>query len=126
MGRGRQPAASQPAVTPPAAITIPDLSGMLVAAAVRQAADHHFRLALAGPYAPLTELQSSGRWVVSAQEPVGGSGRFAGDSVVIALTHQGGPDIRDREPRNPLPPRLSQRAPLPVDRVAHSGPAERG
>lgn len=115
MGRGRQSTRFEPADTPPDSITVPDLSGMLVSAAVRQAADHHFRLALAGPHPPLTELRSSGRWVVSAQDPVGGSGRFAGDSVVVALSHQGGPDGHDREPRNPLPQRLSDRAPLFAD-----------
>ena len=113
MGRGRQSTHAEPSIWPPATITVPDLTGMLVAAAIRQADDHDFHLALASPYAPLQELRSSGRWVVSGQDPAPGSGRFAGDSVVIALTHQGGPDIHDREPRHPLPPRRSERAPLP-------------
>lgn len=99
----------------PARIVIPDLAGVIVAGALRRAVEIGFTLAVADPPLRIEELASSGRWVVDTQDPGAGSERYRGDTVVVALRHDGGGGTGDREPRNPLPRRLSDRAPLPQD-----------
>ncbi len=96
----------------PERITIPDLDGVIVAGALRQAELVGFTLVIADPPVDLATLQMSGRWVVASQEPPAGSTRFRGDTVVVALRRDGGDGAGDREPRRPLPPRLSARAAL--------------
>ncbi|WP_420124175.1 hypothetical protein [Nakamurella sp.] len=110
----------------PARIVIPDLEGSIVAGALHQADLIGFTLVIADPPADLASLQMSGRWVVAAQEPPGGSSRFRGDTVVITLRRDGGDGAGDREPRVPVPPRLAERAPLeqaPPAPAGGSGPA---
>jgi hypothetical protein len=99
----------------PARIVIPDLVGVIVAGALRRAVEVGFTLAVADPPRRLEELASSGRWVVTGQDPSPGSERYAGDTVVVTVRHEGGGSAGDREPRNPLPRRVSDRAPLPND-----------
>ncbi|HEY7814404.1 MAG TPA: PASTA domain-containing protein [Nakamurella sp.] len=113
MGRSRRKIAETPA---PDRIVIPDLAGTIVAGALRQAELVGFTLVINDPPLDLETLQMSGRWVVAAQEPAAGSTRFRGDTVVVTLRREGGDGAGDREPRNPLPPRLSARAPLDDER----------
>jgi hypothetical protein len=97
----------------PAKIVIPDLSDMIPAAVLRQASDVGFTLAVAEPRIRFEDMLSSARWTVVAQDPVGGSVRYQGDTVVVIMRHQGGGDqAGDREPRHPLPLRRVERAPL--------------
>jgi len=101
------------AVPVPDRITVPDLEGAIVAAALRQAELTGFALVIADPPTDLASLRSSGWWVVASQEPPGGSLRFRGDTVVVTLRRDGGGDgAGDREPRRPVPPRLAARPPL--------------
>ena len=100
----------------PDRIVIPDLTGVIVAGALRRAVDVGFTLAVADPPRRIEDLASSGRWIVTHQDPPAGAERFRGDTVVITVRHDGGGgSAGDREPRNPLPRRLSDRAPLPED-----------
>jgi hypothetical protein len=113
MGRGRQLAHIQEV---PSRIVIPDLTGMILAAAIRRATEVGFTLAVEEPPLRLEALASSGRWAVAEQDPPGGSTRFRGDTVVVVLRHDGGGgEAGDREPRNPLPRRRSGRALSPAD-----------
>jgi len=98
----------------PDRIVVPDLTGVIVAGALRRAVEVGFTIAVLDPPSRIEELASSGRWMVASQDPAPGSERYRGDTVVVALRHDGG-EAGDREPRNPLPPRLSDRAPLPED-----------
>lgn len=104
----RRPAAP----SAPDRIVVPDLEGSIVAGALHQADLVGFTLVIADPPVDLATLQMSGRWVVAAQEPPGGSTRFRGDTVVVTLRRDGGDGAGDREPRHPVPPRLAARAPL--------------
>ena len=113
MSRGRE--LKNVRTVPPARIVIPDLNGVIVAGALRRAVEVGFTLAVADPPRRIEELASSGRWVVAGQDPAPGSQRYHGDTVVVVLRHDGGGGAGDREPRNPLPRRLSDRAPLPED-----------
>jgi hypothetical protein len=98
----------------PQRIVIPNLTGMIVPAALRSADDVGFTLASADPMMRLTDVASSGRWQVAEQEPVGGATRFRGDTVAVTFRRDHrGPDAGDREPRNPLPPVRVESAPLP-------------
>jgi hypothetical protein len=101
----------------PDRITVPDLDGVIVAGALRQAELVGFTLVIADPPAELAVLARSGRWLVANQEPAAGSTRFRGDTVVVTLRRDGGDGAGDREPRTPVPPRLAARAPLddPLD-----------
>ena len=100
----------------PGRIVIPDLTGVIVAGALRRAVEVGFTLAVADPPRRMEELASSGRWVVASQDPAAGAERYRGDTVVVMVRHDGGGgSAGDREPRNPLPRRLSDRAPLPED-----------
>jgi hypothetical protein len=112
MSRGRELANVRDV---PDRIVVPDLSGVIVAGALRRAAIVGFTLAVADPPRPIKELASSGRWVVAGQDPAPGAERYRGDTVVVTVRHEGGGSAGDREPRNPLPRRLSDRAPLPED-----------
>ena len=114
MGRGR---AIKNVRAVPDRIEIPDLTGMIVAAILRQADEVGFTLAVADSPGPIEQLASSGRWVVAEQDPAGGAQRYSGDTVVVLLHHEGGGEAGDREPRNPLPLRRTDRAPLPPDEV---------
>jgi hypothetical protein len=96
----------------PARIVIPDLVGAIVVGAQRQAELTGFTLVIADPPADPATLRMSARWVVDAQEPPGGAGRFRGDTVVVTLRRDGGDGAGDREPRRPVPPGLAERAPL--------------
>jgi len=109
MARGRLKVADN---TLPDRIVIPDLDAVIVAGALHQADLIGFRLVIADPPADLRTLQASARWVVAAQEPEPGAVRFRGDTVVVTLRRDGGDGAGDREPRQPLPPRLSDRPPL--------------
>ncbi len=109
MARARRMPADAPI---PVRIVIPDLEGTIVAGALRRAELVGFTLVIADPPVDLATLQMSGRWVVANQEPPAGSTRFRGDTVVVTLRHDGGEGAGDREPRRPLPPRLSARAAL--------------
>ena len=91
---------------------IPDLVGAIVIGAQRQAERTGFTLVIADPPADPATLRMSGRWVVDVQDPPAGASRFRGDTVVVTLRRDGGDGAGDREPRRPLPPRLSARAPL--------------
>lgn len=118
MARGR--AAAPRTAQVPARIVIPDLTGMILRAALQRASEVGFTLAVADPTIPAEVLLQSARWTVSDQDPVGGSSRYQGDTVVAVLGHDGGGDqAGDREPRNPLPRRLSDRAlsPTYLDRL---------
>jgi|SRR6478609_6743993 hypothetical protein len=109
MARSRR----RPDATPvPDRIVVPDLAGTIVAGALRQAELVGFTLIIADPPVDLATLQMSGRWVVDTQEPPAGATRFRGDTVVVTLRRDGGDGSGDREPRRPLPPRLSARPPL--------------
>jgi len=55
----------------PQRIVIPNLTGMIVPAALRSADDVGFTLASADPMMRLADVASSGRWQVAEQEPVG-------------------------------------------------------
>lgn len=112
MSRGRELANVRDV---PARIIVPDLTGLIVAGALRRATEVGFTLAVADPPRPINELASSGRWTVASQDPGPGSERYRGDTVVVMVRHEGGGSAGDREPRNPLPRRLSDRAPLPED-----------
>jgi len=113
MGRGREPASVRGI---PARIVIPDLTGMIMAAALRRATEVGFTLAVSDPPMRIAELASSGRWMVANQDPPGGTSRYRDDTVVIVLRHDGGGgEAGDREPRNPLPRRRSGRALSPAD-----------
>ena len=113
MGRGREPASARGV---PSRIVIPDLTGLIMAAALRRAAEVGFTLAVSDPPKRIAELASSGRWVVANQDPPGGSTRYRDDTVVIVLRHDGwGGEAGDREPRNPLPRRRSGRGLSPAD-----------
>lgn len=109
MARPRRKTPPEPV---PARIVIPDLAGSIVAGALHQADLIGFTLVIADPPADLASLKMSGRWVVAAQEPPGGSSRFHGDTVVVTLRRDGGDGAGDREPRTPVPPRLAARPPL--------------
>ncbi len=113
MARGRA-AARIPRV--PARIVIPDLTGTILRAAQQRALEIGFTLVVAEPTLPTEVLLDSARWTVAEQDPVGGSARFRGDTVVINLRHDGGGDPSgDREPRHPLPRRRADRALSPGD-----------
>lgn len=113
MSRGRE---LQNVRAVPDRIVVPDLTGVIVAGALRRALEVGFTLAVADPPRRIEELASSGRWIVASQDPAPGSERFRGDTVVVLVRHDGrGGSAGDREPRNPLPRRLSDRAPLPED-----------
>ncbi|HOZ58665.1 MAG TPA: hypothetical protein PKY70_10795 [Nakamurella multipartita] len=109
MARGRLKVADNAL---PDRIVVPDLDAVIVAGALHQADLIGFRLVIADPPADLRTLQASARWVVAAQEPEAGAVRFRGDTVVVTLRRDGGDGAGDREPRQPLPPRLSDRPPL--------------
>ena len=94
----------------PMKIDIPDLTGMIFAAALRRSVEVGFALAVADPTIRPEELASSGRWIVENQDPAPHAERYRGDTVVVFLRHDGG-GAGDREPRNPLPIRRSDRAP---------------
>ena len=96
----------------PLKIVIPDLTGMIFSGAMHQAVEVGFKLAVADPTIRPEELASSGRWVVETQDPAPRAERYRGDTVVVFLHHDGG-GAGDREPRNPLPVRRSDRAPIP-------------
>ena len=100
----------------PQPIVIPDLTGMIVAAVLRQADQVGFSLVIADPPMGIEQLTSSGRWVVAEQDPPARANRFRGDTVVVVLRHQGGGNpAGDREPRNPLPRRRVGREIRPDD-----------
>jgi len=112
MARSRRKIAETPV---PDRIVIPDLEGTIVAGALRQAELVGFALAVADPPGDLATLQMSARWVVAFQEPPAGSSRFRGDTVVVTLRRDDGDGAGDREPRQPLPPRLAARPPRERD-----------
>ncbi len=100
----------------PDRLVVPDLTGVIVAGALRRALEVGFTLAVQDPPRRIEELASSGRWIVTSQDPAPGAERFRGDTVVVLVRHDGGGgSAGDREPRNPLPRKLSDRAPLPED-----------
>ena len=70
MSRGRE-LANVRAV--PARIVIPDLTGVIVAGALRRANEVGFTLAVADPPRRIEELASSGRWVAVSQDPAPGA-----------------------------------------------------
>ena len=118
MGRGRANASNRVPRTGsvPQRIHIPDLTGMIVAAALRQADHVGFSLVIADPPMAIEQLASSGRWVVAEQDPSAQASRFRGDTVVVILRHQGGGNpAGDREPRNPVPRRRVGREIRPDD-----------
>ena len=117
MARSRRRIADAPV---PDRITIPDLEGAIVAAALRHAELAGFTLVIADPPADLETLRSSGRWVVASQEPRGGSVRFRDDTVVVTLRRDGGGWAGDREPRNPLPLRSTGHGRTDLDRTLDS------
>jgi hypothetical protein len=99
----------------PDRIVIPDLHGLVMAAALRQSIEVGFTLAVDDPPAPIKDLASSGRWVVGGQDPAAGETRYRGDTVVVSLRRFGGGEAGDREPRNPLPRPLRSLAERPSD-----------
>ena len=118
MSRGRE---LQNVRAVPDRIVVPDLTGVIVAGALRRALEVGFTLAVADPPRRIEELASSGRWIVASQDPAPGSERFRGDTVVVLVRHDGGGgSAGDREPRNPLPRNLSDRASRPKDMSAQA------
>lgn len=112
MSRGRELAKVR---LVPSKIVVPDLHGLILAGALRRATEVGFALAVQGPPVPLESLASSGRWAVAHQDPQMGADRYQGDTVVVVFRHDDGGGAGDREPRNPLPRTISDRARTPAD-----------
>ena len=66
MSRGRE---LQNVRAVPDRIVVPDLTGVIVAGALRRALEVGFTLAVADPPRRIEELASSGRWIVASQDP---------------------------------------------------------
>ncbi|MCZ7418393.1 MULTISPECIES: PASTA domain-containing protein [unclassified Micromonospora] len=83
---------------------MPDLVGLTVEAASQVATDHHVRMTSGDPDGPpLSELTSSGVWLITGQEPAAGTTMRRYGSMVVAVEEVPDNLAGDREPRRPSP-----------------------
>ncbi|MBQ1025355.1 hypothetical protein [Micromonospora sp. C95] len=84
--------------------TVPDLVGLSVEAAWQVTTDHHLKMTSGDPDGPpLSQLTSTGVWLITDQQPPAGTTmrRYGSMAVVVEQV----PDnlAGDREPRRPSP-----------------------